>query len=101
MLRAAGTFDFYHSFNTLKMKLIHLKLHYFWDKRNQFVKKILLTSKVTINLKPGDRKLSNPSRPLAIGNHYYKDKFLFRSLTYFTIIVANFNVPSGLIFVVL
>jgi len=31
----------------------------------------------------------------------YPDKFLFRSLTYFNTIVANFDVPSGLIFAII
>gem|GEM_PF-1841876 len=31
----------------------------------------------------------------------YADKFLFRSLTYFNTIDANFDVPSGLIFAII
>ncbi len=34
------------------------------------------------------------------GKFSYDDKFLFRSLTYFITYVANFIVPSGLIFAV-
>jgi hypothetical protein len=39
-------------------------------------------------------------RPWALGNQLFRDKFLCRSLTYFKIIDAKFDVPSGLIFVV-
>ena len=50
------------------------------------------------------REIRNMRNHLKIGQPdqiSFADKFLFRSLTYFKSYVANFDVPSGLIFAIL